>query len=262
MIDYLRKLGLSDLEARCYLTLNEEGNLSGYEIAKRVSTSRSNVYAALRSLLDKGACRLIEGDPTRYDAVPIEQLVRYFQYEFEQTTQTLVKELQSTPKSAAFFYNWQGTDSIEKVSQRLIANAEKSIVVDIWSEDVHWFEEALLHAENKGILVILITLGQYNTSLKNIIVHKRNDTGIISKTRKFSILCDDEFALLGSFGGELKPAALETNHPSVSEVLKVAFYQDLIMQHIEKDYGQLFADKYGESYEHILNHYLKKGWNI
>lgn len=44
MIEALRKLGLSDLEARCYLALHGQPPSSGYEVAKQVSVSRSNVY--------------------------------------------------------------------------------------------------------------------------------------------------------------------------------------------------------------------------
>lgn len=54
MIDELRSIGLSDLEARIYLALHESPEMSGYEVAKRVSVSRSNVYAALRAMTDKG----------------------------------------------------------------------------------------------------------------------------------------------------------------------------------------------------------------
>lgn len=35
MIDELRKIGLSDLEARCYLVLHEDPKISGYEVAKK-----------------------------------------------------------------------------------------------------------------------------------------------------------------------------------------------------------------------------------
>ncbi|GED13924.1 hypothetical protein AMI01nite_19150 [Aneurinibacillus migulanus] len=48
MVDLLKKIGLSELEARCYITFHEEPDLSGYEVAKRVSVSRTNVYSASR----------------------------------------------------------------------------------------------------------------------------------------------------------------------------------------------------------------------
>ncbi|KEK22353.1 TrmB family transcriptional regulator [Bacillus gaemokensis] len=261
MIDLLKKIGLSDLEARCYMTLHEEPGISGYEVAKRVSVSRTNVYAALRSLTDKGACRSIEGETVLYDAVPIEQLLRLVQTEFEQTSKALIENLKPSPKPAPAFYNWQGSKALEKTVQRAIVNAEASIVVDIWAEDVRYVEESLLLAESKGVSVILITIGPCKTSLKHVFQHYRDEEWPTDE-RKFSILCDSSSALIGSFGGEIKPSALETNHPAVIEVIKNAFYHDMMMQHIEEDFGKEFQEKYGENYRKMLSYFKEKGWHI
>ncbi|EEM16108.1 MULTISPECIES: TrmB family transcriptional regulator [Bacillus] len=261
MIDLLKKIGLSDLEARCYLTLHEESDLSGYEVAKRVSVSRTNVYAALRSLTDKGACRSIEGETVLYNAVPIEQLIRLFQTEFEQTSKALINQLKTPPRPAPAFYNWQGSNALDNAVRRVIANAETSIVVDVWSEDLHYIEEALLVAECKGISVILITIGTSKTPLKHVFQHYRDEEWPADE-RKFSILCDSSSALIGSFGGEIKPSALETNHPAVIEVIKNAFYHDMMMQHIEEDFGKEFQEKYGENYRKMLSYFKEKGWHI
>lgn len=262
MIDLLKKLGLSDLEARCYITLHEEPDLSGYEVAKRVSVSRANVYAALRSLTDKGACRSMEGETVLYNAVPIEQLVRLYQTEFEQTSKELIRQLKTTPRPAPAFYNWQGNKPLETAIRRVIANAQASVVVDLWSEDLHWVEEALLEAESRGILVILISIGTCHTSLKNVFVHIK-DAQWPMEERKFSILVDAHSALLGSFGGSIKPSALETDHPAVIETLKNAFYHDLVMQHIEEDFRSELEEKYGTNYQKIIQLYTQeKGWKL
>jgi len=263
MIDLLKKIGLTELEARCYLTLHEEPNLSGYEVAKRVAVSRSNVYSALRSLADKGACRYIEGEPVRYDAVPIEQLVRHLQIEFEQTTKSLVNQLKSPPKNGRSFYNWQGDKQIGTAIHRIIANAQTTIVADLWSEDLHWVEDELLDAERRGVTVILIVMGECQTMLQNVFVHVRSDDWSISKSRKFSILCDGNSAILGGFGEEEKPTALETSQPAIIEMLKTAFYHDIIMQQIERDFAAELNEKYGEKYHKILDYYKKdNGWSI
>lgn len=104
----------------------------------------------------------------------------------------------------------------------MIANAEMIIVVDIWSEDLHWIEEALLEAESRGITVILIIIGACQLPLINIFVHARDEEWPTDE-RKFSVLCDSCSAILGSFGSAIKPSALETDHPAVIETLKNAF---------------------------------------
>ncbi|QRG68698.1 TrmB family transcriptional regulator [Brevibacillus choshinensis] len=263
MIEHLQQIGLSDLEARCYLALHEEANLSGYEVAKRVSVSRTNVYAALRSLQDKGVIRQREGDPATYDAVPVKELVRHLQSHFERTAETLVRGLSTPPRITPSFYSWRGTDQLDNALHRVIANADSMIVVDMFAEDVPLIEDALLHAEKQGVTVILICLGEYSTKLGHVFIHKRPNDLPFAEARKFSILCDYRDAVMGSFGGEVKPTALETDHPAVIETLKNAFYHDLLMQHVESDFGHLLAEKYGEHYEVLRDLYQNdKGWRL
>ncbi|MBU7316604.1 TrmB family transcriptional regulator [Paenibacillus oleatilyticus] len=257
MIDELRKIGLSDLEARCYMVLHEEPKISGYEVAKKVSVSRTNVYAALRSLTDKGLCRVIETEPVLYDAVPIEQVVRLLHTEFEQTTRLLLEQLHSPPQTSPSFYSWQGDKAIETAIRRLVSNADKSIIVDIWSEDIHWVEEPLMEAEKRGLAVTLISIGECHTRLKNVLVHKRSDDWNNAVARKFSILCDSRSTLLGSFGHGLKPTVLETDHPSLVELLQNTFYHDVVMEQIERDFSKELAEKYGDHYERIIDSYRK-----
>jgi sugar-specific transcriptional regulator TrmB len=252
-LELLRKIGLSDLEARCYLTLLEEPDLSGYEVAKRVSVSRTNVYAALRSLTDKGACRVLEGDPVRYDAVPAEQLIKLLQQGFEQTAKQLLFTLKSKPRKIPAFYNWQGNRQLESAIQRVTANANTSIIVDIWSEDLPRIEDALLDAERRGVKVTAIVIGQCHSSIKQVIEHSRNENWPSESARKFSVLCDSSVSIIGSFGGDIKSTAVESEHPAVSELLRNAFYHDAVMEQLERDFHEQFRAKYGNHYETIVD---------
>ncbi|UZJ79291.1 TrmB family transcriptional regulator [Fictibacillus sp. KU28468] len=262
MIDLLKKLGMTELEAKCYITLHEEPELTGYEVAKRVAVSRANVYSALRSLAEKGACRSKEGDSVRYNAVPIEDWVRLFQTEFEQTSKVLIQELKTPPQPAPAFYNWQGNRGLDLALRRVIANAETSIVAEIWAEDLSWMEDVLLDAEKRGVTVVLISIGETSIPLENVIVRQRDDQWHTDE-RKFSLLCDSKTAFIGSFGGTLKPSSAETDHPAVIEMLKNGFYHDLIMQQIEQDFSKELDEKYGENYKKLLNYYINElGWKV
>lgn len=258
LIDELRRIGLSDLEARCFLALHEEPNLSGYEVAKRVSVSRTNVYAALRSLTEQGVCRAIEGDPVLYDAVPIEQLIKVLTYDFEKSATKLSQELKTPPRAASSFYSWQGKEALKKAIKRVLLHAQNSIVVDIWSEDIHWVEEFLLDAQQRGVFVTLITIGESHSPLKHVHVHRRSDEWQNMKARRFSILCDSSFGLVGSFTTDTKLSALETDHPSVIELLQNAFYHDVIMEQVEHDFGDQLIKKYGPDYHMIIEPYRDK----
>ncbi|CAI6017543.1 TrmB family transcriptional regulator [Cohnella sp. JJ-181] len=254
MIERLKRLGLSELEARCYLALHEEASLSGYEVARRVSVSRTNVYAALRSLADKGVCRAAEGDPVMYGAVPIGQVVRMLRSEFDENADVLVSELKPQAPAASF-YNWTGEANIRSSLRRMIVNAERSIVVDVWSEDFAELEPLLLDAEARGVVVVAITLGQVRSKLRHVRTHKRMEMWQSGDARDYYVLCDWKEGFIGSFGAAGNPAALETNHPAVAHVLKQAFHHDVMMMDIERDFGTELDQAYGADYEKLLERY-------
>lgn len=251
MIEQLRAIGLSDLEARCYLALHEEPGISGYEVAKRVSVSRTNVYSALRVLGEKGICRTIESETVLYEPVPIDQVIALLRSDFERTTQRLLEELKAPPKRTASFGSWKGDKAVETTIRRLIANAERSILVDIWAEDLHWVETPLLEAESRGVAVVVVVIGEAHSPLKRVIAHQRLEEWGELGSRRFSLLCDHETALLGSFGQAVQLTALESDHPSVLELLHTAFFHDIVMERIEQDFSEELAGRYGRHYENI-----------
>lgn len=85
----LTKLGLTPIEATLYTTLCKHGALTGYEVAKLCGISRSNVYAGLYSLQDKGKCYLLDEEPNKYIPLPKEDLLLCAEREFKEVYETL-----------------------------------------------------------------------------------------------------------------------------------------------------------------------------
>ena len=72
--EHLMKFDLTRQEAALYESLLENGKLTGYEAAKLTGISRSNVYASLASLCEKGAAYLEENESgKKYLAVPVQE---------------------------------------------------------------------------------------------------------------------------------------------------------------------------------------------
>ncbi|KAA9004878.1 TrmB family transcriptional regulator [Paenibacillus spiritus] len=246
MIESLRKLGLSDLEARCYLALHGQAAASGYEVAKQVSVSRSNVYAALRLLVEKGICRMIEGDPVLFAAIPVGQVIKLLQTDFERTARELTEQMTAPPEPSSFFSNWKGERQVTQAIHRLAANAQRDILADLWAEDLPRLEEPLLEAERRGVAVHLMLIGETPAPLEHVILHSRPE-GPAPASRNFSLLLDKQQALLGSFGQQTA-SALESNHPAVRSVLETSYFHDVVMTRIENDFAKELKEKYGTNY--------------
>ena len=75
--EHLTKFGLTRQEACIYECLLSEGKTTGYEVAKKIGISRSNAYASLASMTEKGAAYLVEEGSTRkYVPVPLDEFCR------------------------------------------------------------------------------------------------------------------------------------------------------------------------------------------
>ena len=92
-IDILIDFGLTRQEGTIYSALLNHGEMTGYEVAKDTGISRSNVYAALSALVEKGAAYLVEGESTKYRPVEIKTF-----------TQNRISELQKTSPCGPVFF--------------------------------------------------------------------------------------------------------------------------------------------------------------
>lgn len=73
VVTLLTHFWLTKQEAKLYWSLFSEGDMTGYEAAKSTGISRSNTYAALAGLVEKGAACLMEGAAARYTPVPLQE---------------------------------------------------------------------------------------------------------------------------------------------------------------------------------------------
>ena len=65
-IETIKKFGLAEYEAKCYLALFEKESLTVSEIASLAGVPRSNIYAIMKKLLVKGLCISLPGGVTKY----------------------------------------------------------------------------------------------------------------------------------------------------------------------------------------------------
>ena len=83
----LVKLGLSELEAKVYITLLKKNNFSATEIASVTGINRTQTYDILSKLVKKGLCTEIRGNKKKYIAVDPEKVLSALEKELEEKKQ-------------------------------------------------------------------------------------------------------------------------------------------------------------------------------
>lgn len=261
LISHLMQLGLTELESKCIVILAENQKMTGYEVAKKLGASRSNVYAALQSLLDKGMLLSSVGDVTHFQAIPINEIQGKIQKNLDASFDYLRQHFPSKVRTLDDFYTVDGEKQVmERVAWEL-QRTEKEIIADFWSEEAKLFGDLLLDNEQRGATVLLSTVGHVDLPLKTILMDDREESWQEHGWRKFSFLIDRKVAIIGVRGSNVTTKALITEHPALTKLLLNNFFHDVVLHEIMHDMKDELEKRYGRNFEEIHRKYTGKGWD-
>lgn len=140
----LQKLGFTPIEATIFITLCKHGALTGYEVAKLTGISRSNVYAALYSLQEKGKCQLSEGETTKYVAISKEELLLSTHREMSHTLEEIKHFFPNTIETHEPYLTIRGYTNVLNKIKNSIALCKSHLYLLCSSHCVHLLKEELL----------------------------------------------------------------------------------------------------------------------
>lgn len=157
IVESFKKVGFTQHEAAIYLTLCQEGAMTGYETAKICGIARSNVYLSLAGLVEKGAARKIEGDTVKYIAVDPVELTSHMQKDFEKHIQYIRNNIPKTKNESNAYITISGEKNIISKMAYMIENAKERIYVSMAKDDLVLLKDEIYAATYLGLKVILIT---------------------------------------------------------------------------------------------------------
>lgn len=150
LLNHLRNLGFTELESKVMVCLAQQSMQSGYEVAKRLGVSRSNVYTVLQKLVSRGVLQRTPGEPGRYTMLPVQEFTQMIA---GQVGESLSYLEQAMPKRSAEQPSFYTIDSEQKIIERLnreLDQAAEEIVAGMWRQEAAWFREKLEQAEDRG----------------------------------------------------------------------------------------------------------------
>jgi sugar-specific transcriptional regulator TrmB/uncharacterized low-complexity protein len=253
---HLKNLGFTDLEAKCLHVLAESGTQTGYEIAKQLGVSRSNVYSALQKLAEKGAVLTSHGEPTHYQSVPIEEIGERVEAELQASIRYVKEHM---PKQGAHRSEYFSLEGDAKVLDRIrteLRKAKAEVLCDLWAQEAQLLKEDLRKVPAQGVRLLVSTIG--DASLPSGVQqfsHKRDAIWNERNGRKFTLLIDRKLAIVGTRGGDEPTLAMLTEHPAMVELLLNSFWRDVVIHELQQDMGAKLEDKYGKNFKKIIQKY-------
>lgn len=253
---HLRNLGFTEMESKIMVELATKGQASGYEVAKQLGVSRSNVYAALQRLTQQGYVRCGEGEPARYSVLDPEELATMISGRVQASLAYMESEMPRGGPVSPSFYNVEGDRNVTGALIRQLNLAAQEIVVDVWREEASLLRSELEQAELRGVKLLWAFDGGNAASAPYPVWPPLDGKPQRSGGRKFSFVIDRSWCMLGMRYEDGTAQAVVTEHPVLVELLLNHFTQEMVLFELEEDMGPELQKRYGERYGRIYSKYV------
>lgn len=224
ILEKLSQFGLTRQEANIYLCLYHYGELTGYEVAKHTGISRSNVYSGLSGLTDKGAAYLVEGNASKYVAVPIEEFCENKIRSLSREKEYLMQNIPTMKETEIGYITIEGYRNIWDKLVNVINSAEKRIYLSASAQLIERLTKELEAVTERKIKLVLIT--DKLPSSEQIVW---GSTCYLCEERgnNVRLIIDSKFALTGALNGEKDDTCLYTGQDNFIQVFKEALRNEM-----------------------------------
>lgn len=213
-IDSLNDFGLTRQEGSIYSALLNHGEMTGYEVAKDTGISRSNVYAALTALVEKGAAYLVQGEATKYRPVEISRFTENRISELKKTALWLEKHAPRKVISCDGYITIIGAKNIKNKIRQMLAETELRLYMMAPAEVLGEFENELAEIVKAGKKVVLLTKDFKLAGAK--IYETKPEQG------QLRFITDSSYVLTGELTDDEHDTCLYSGQKNLVEVMKEA----------------------------------------
>ncbi|MBD8499909.1 TrmB family transcriptional regulator [Paenibacillus arenosi] len=259
LIQQLRDVGFTELESKLLILLSEQGSMTGYEAAKKLGISRSNVYAALQRLVDQSFVLHAVGEPSHYAAIEPAQLTKTIAERMQASLRFVEEHMPSPKQELSFFYSIEGDKVVAEKIGQVIAAAEIEIIVEMTSRDGMLVQHALQQAENRGVKVLWsISSNEEQLPASGFLASREGQVDKHLAGRRFTMIIDRKIACIGMRSAAEEAKLLYTEHPVMTEYVLSRFIQDIILFELEQQLTEEQRQHFGPYFSRLWEPYLNK----
>ena len=221
-IDNLITFGLTRQEAIIYTTLLTHGEMTGYEVSKETGISRSNVYASLSNLVDKGGAYLIEGDSTKYLPVNVDTFTKNVINELQEKAVYIHEHAPEKQADTDGYITIIGARNIQNKLLQMIKETRVRVYISASARIIDAYEEELSELLSQGKKVVLMTDSSYNLD-GAIVYHTDPEPG------QLRVIIDSSFVMTGELTGSEEDNCLYSGQKNLVTVMKEALKNKIVL---------------------------------
>ncbi len=252
VISLMQNIGFSQYEARVYLALLQQPQVSGYEVAKISGVPASKIYPVLSKLVNREAVIAIDDDPVKYVPKPPAEILNHLKSDYLNTVGRLDDELEKIyarhDSADQYIWNISGYQAIVERIIEFLGRGEKQIFLSVWDEEIDLLTDTLKDLQKKGVELHIVHFGQKILGFGREYRHGReHEIRIKRGGRRIAVVVDDKQVILGHFSENENSSAVWTSNSGL-----VLLAKDYIIHDI---YSIRMIEKFGREAEDILKEF-------
>ncbi len=243
LINQLQNLNFTQYESRAYLSLLEQGNVTGYELAKNSGIPASKIYQVLNKLMNKEVVIALDSEPIKYSPLPPNEVLSRLKGDYLDTVNDLDSKLDEIYKkqklSNNYIWNISGRETILRRVCEFIGEAKKQVFLSVWDEEVEEIKDALTTAHAKNITISIVHFGEnllgIGTEYKHGREHQiRQQRG----ERRLALEVDEEKVILCHFHENGGSNAVWTTNKGLILLAKDYIIHDIYTIKVAEKFGE------------------------
>jgi len=248
----LAKLGLTEYEAKAYLSLLNENPATAYEIGKASGIPTSKVYEVLKKLVEKEVISIFdEGRTKQYIPLAPDEFLNRHKNMTERIIDSLRGELSHVKGKKEFSYIWNITEYdyfIHKVREA-IKGATQTVLVSIWKEELALLEEELRYAVKRDVKVAVVHFGLPKVKIGQMYPHPIEDTIYQEKGgRGLIVVVDSKEVLTGTILWNRKVEGAWSMNRGFVTLAEDYIKHDIYIMKIVKRFDRTLKERFGTKY--------------
>lgn len=257
-ISKFTQLGLSEYEAKAYITLLKENPLTAYEVAKSATIPTSKIYEVIKKLENRQMVQAIHGASSRmFVPISLNDFIHKYKASVDNGLNTIKDELKGLKVGMDTSYTWhikEYENLILKV-ERMLKTADSTILLSIWPAEFSLLFDALCRAEERGVNVAIIHYGTTGMRIGQIYLHPIEDTIYDRRdSRGFALIVDSKEAVIGKVAGSKTEAIWSMNEGFVM-MAEDYLRHDIYFIKTARRFAPLLQERFGKRYEKLMDIY-------
>ncbi|WP_281164458.1 TrmB family transcriptional regulator [Liquorilactobacillus sicerae] len=265
-IKVLMNFGLTENEARVYITMLQIPPATGYQISKKSGISRSKIYSILSALVEKDFVLTSKDESVIYTTVPVVEVSKRLERESQTNISKFRQTLSSLEVANADGTVWSLPNYQQVFSKAVcqIEQAKKSLYVQVYSEDLSSELITALGAADRRLHEFVVILfsqhHRYDLPFRRFYKHyfeadKLQDYG----GRWLNIVSDNQIATFGRLlADSANTGVITTKNPSMVFLAQEYVLHDAYCLRTLQQLHESATQEFGKDLEGVRDIYFKK----